>query len=391
MQKTDLILDNVDVVKLDATIWSARKKLRAEDLILADGSKLPPDELASLGSMRLVDRERIGIFDTLKKEAERNLLKVGVRFLGGFAVPTAMTAGLISELDLIQARFDRHKAEFMACYADAVNEWVGRYPDFAQAIRRAVDTPDSVSGKLRFDYVVFRVSKADSVASLDRATEGMGHSLFREVAQEATALLEKSLLGRNQITRNVLRPIRRMRDKLDGLGFLDHRVHPVVDTIDRLLASISATGQLDEEAFNRIFSVTMLLSDPDKMRRHGEGLLDLQGPTMTAMPDLAAFGAGDTKGDDENPKEEPDWPELPDFVEEGVAREAAMDGPIPEDVGGQARQATEALVSQARSLFEGLELISEAEAPQATSAESGINEAEDVDPGQLVLAGDFYF
>ena len=75
------------------------------------------------------------------------------------------------------------------------------------------------------------------------------------------------------MTRNALRPIRRMRDKLDGLGFLDYRVAPVVNTIDDLLARIPDKGAIAGGILQEILATAMLLADPDKTRRHGEGLL----------------------------------------------------------------------------------------------------------------------
>jgi len=72
MKETTFILDRLLVVKLDATIWGGRKKLHKEDLILADGSILPPEDLASLGSKKIADPTELAVFNRLKKEAERN-------------------------------------------------------------------------------------------------------------------------------------------------------------------------------------------------------------------------------------------------------------------------------------------------------------------------------
>ncbi len=70
MKETTFILDRLLVVKLDATIWGGRKKLHKEDLILGDGSILPPEDLASLGSKKIADPMELAVFNRLKKEAE---------------------------------------------------------------------------------------------------------------------------------------------------------------------------------------------------------------------------------------------------------------------------------------------------------------------------------
>jgi hypothetical protein len=78
------------------------------------------------------------------------------------------------------------------------------------------------------------------------------------------------------VTRKALNPFKRIRDKLDGLAFLDHRAHPVVETLDDLLSRAPKTGALDGRYLNEMIATALLLSDPDKIKRHGEGLLDVE-------------------------------------------------------------------------------------------------------------------
>lgn len=279
--KTQMILDRVVLIKVDANIYGARKKLKKEDLVLADGSKLPPEDLASLGSKRLLDPDKLTVFNRLKKEAERICLRVGTRFLGGFAVPVESAAGITVELERIALDFAAAKTEFIAGYDAAVNDWVVRHPEFAGIIEQAVDSVEFVSTRLSFDFLVVSVGLPDSlppadVARLDSKIGSLSEQMFYEISVEANQLIEQSLLGKEQVTRNALRPIRRMRDKLDGLGFLDHRVAPVVSTIDELLARIPNKGAIEGSILQEILATAMLLSDPDKTRRHGEGLLATQ-------------------------------------------------------------------------------------------------------------------
>ncbi|WP_445366696.1 DUF3150 domain-containing protein [Methylomonas sp. BW4-1] len=283
--ETQVILDRVVLVKVEANIYGARKKLKKEDLVLADGSKLPPEDLASLGSKRLLDPDQLTVFNRLKKEAERICLRVGTRFLGGFAVPVESAASITAELERIALDFAAAKTEFIAGYDAAVTDWVVRHPEFAGIIEQAVDSVEFVSTRLSFDFLVVSVGLPDrlppaDVARLDSKISSLSEQMFYEISVEANQLIEQSLLGKEQVTRNALRPIRRMRDKLDGLGFLDHRVAPVVSTIDDLLARIPNKGAIEGSILQEILATAMLLSDPDKTRRHGEGLLAAQPPVV---------------------------------------------------------------------------------------------------------------
>jgi len=283
--ETQVLLDRVVLVKVEANIYGARKKLKKEDLVLADGSKLPPEDLASLGSKRLLDPDQLTVFNRLKKEAERICLRVGTRFLGGFAVPVESASSITVELERIALDFAAAKTEFLAGYDAAVTDWVVRHPEFAGIIEQAVDSVEFVSTRLSFDFLVVSVGLPDSlppadVARLDSKIGSLSEQMFYEISVDANQLIEQSLLGKEQVTRNALRPIRRMRDKLDGLGFLDHRVAPVVSTIDDLLARIPTKGAIEGSILQEILATAMLLSDPDKTRRHGEGLLVNQTPVV---------------------------------------------------------------------------------------------------------------
>ena len=279
--EANIMLERVVLVKVEATIYGARKKLNKEDLVLADGSKLPPEDLASLGSKRLLDPDRLTVFNRLKKEAERICLRVGTRFLGGFAIPNESAAGITAELERIAQDFAVAKTDFLAGYNAAVTDWVVRHPEFAGIIEQAVDSVEFVSTRLSFDYLVVTVGLPEAlppadVARLETKIGSMSEQMFYEIAVEANQFIEQSLLGKDQITRSALRPIRRMRDKLDGLGFLDYRVAPVVNTIDDLLAKIPDKGAIAGGILQEILATALLLADPVKTRRHGEGLLAAQ-------------------------------------------------------------------------------------------------------------------
>jgi Protein of unknown function (DUF3150) len=282
IHEANIILERVVLVKVEANIYGARKKLKKEDLVLADGSKLPPKDLASLGSKRLLDPDQLTVFNRLKKEAERICLRIGTRFLGGYAIPCASAPGIIAELERIAQDFAAAKTQFLAGYDAAVTDWVVRHPEFAGIIEKAVDSVEFVSTRFSFDYLVVSVSlpealPAEDVVRLESKIGSLSEQMFYEIAVDANQLIEQSLIGKEQVTRSALRPLKRMRDKLDGLGFLDYRVAPVVSTIDELLERIPDKGAIEGGILQEILATAMLLADPDKTKRHGQGLLSGQG------------------------------------------------------------------------------------------------------------------
>lgn len=275
MSQAEMILDQVDVVKLDINLWTSSKKLRVEDLVLANGSKLPPEDLASLGTKKTIHPDKLKEFNRIKKEAERICLESGTRFIGGFANPRTEISRITQQLDALSIEFYEARDQFLASYTADTESWINAHSEFSEAIRRAIEPVETVASKLRFDYIVFRVSKPDpeQEESLERKALSMSEQLFKEIAQDASQIIDRSFVGKDTVTGRVLKAFRRMRDKLDSLGFLDFRCMPVVDEIDSVLDSLPKAGPYNGIVFHDLFRLGLLLSDPEKIKRHGSGLL----------------------------------------------------------------------------------------------------------------------
>ena len=336
MQTAQIILDQMVLVKVEATIYGARKKLKVEDLMLVDGSKLPPEDLASLGSKRLLDPDQLTVFNRLKKEAERICLRIGTRFLGGYAIPCEAAPGIIAELERIALDFAAAKTQFLAGYDAAVTDWVVRHPEFAGIIEKAVDSVEFVSTRFAFDYLVVTVGlpellPAEDIVRLEAKIGSLSEQMFYEIAVDANQFIEQSLIGKDQVTRNALRPIKRMRDKLDGLGFLDYRVAPVVSTIDELLKRIPDKGAIEGPILQEILATAMLLADPDKTRRHGQGLLSGQSSVVEDdLPENALATSSSTLASD-NAVDEADQSEAIDVNPTNALISGLFDGIFEED------------------------------------------------------------
>lgn len=86
-------------------LWTSSKKLRPEGLQLANGSVLPPETLASLGTKKTVDPKQLHEFTQIKKEAERICLEAATRFIGGFANPADEIPRIVNEFDALSRQF----------------------------------------------------------------------------------------------------------------------------------------------------------------------------------------------------------------------------------------------------------------------------------------------
>lgn len=289
-------LERVEIIALDTPIWSGETRLRPEDIKLGRDGKLPPERVASLGSKKIIDPEDLKVFRTLRKQAERKCEAVGIRFLSGFAVPRAQTAAVALELDAIAQRFNKAKSDLLAKYEARVEEWIKQNLDFEEALRSAVVPAAEVDRRLGFEYCIYRIEGGLQQGHLTGQVSRMGGRLLQEVALAAKELLDNGLSANPQemdqlsVTHKVLLPLRRMRDKLNGLSFLDSAIDPMVHAIDEVFAQAPGKGRIKGQPYFNLLATVLILSDPDKVKRLAAGLLSVR--------ELAAARGADDAHDD---------------------------------------------------------------------------------------------
>lgn len=256
-------------------LWSARKKLRAEDLKGTAAANLPPADLASLGSKKLIDTKVIAVFDTLKKRAERYLSSIGVSFegLGAWAVPDDKVAEVAAHLEAIKAEFEVEKAKFINQYDDHVTKWMKDHKEWEHIIRNYVESSLEVGSKIQCSWRCFKVVAAvdDQSSALNNGLNddigGLAGQLYKETAAAATGML-KNVTSIGAWRERTLSPLRSIRSKLNGLSMLDGGVSTLVDSIDHVLASMPGKGPFVGPEVSQAFMLLQVLSDEHRMRQH---------------------------------------------------------------------------------------------------------------------------
>jgi len=245
------ILNQVVIILLNVNLWSGKKKLRPEDLA-ANGievDKLPPQALASLGTKRIISPDALSNFNNLKREAERICLAKGVRFLGGYAIPKDSVDSLIEELKDIKERFAAEKMQFLSKYDAEVDKWIAENPpEWAPVIRAAVESSATIAERTSFNFAPVAMDTPDGMEEnegLQEETLGMMGQLYHEVRVAAKQAFEATFVGRREVNRKALRPILAIKEKLQGLSFLDpETVSETIATINEVIGKLPKKGPI---------------------------------------------------------------------------------------------------------------------------------------------------
>ncbi|NEX19856.1 DUF3150 domain-containing protein [Thiorhodococcus mannitoliphagus] len=277
------LTEAMTLISLSIPIWGGRKKLRPEDLGLADAD-IPSEELVHWGSKRICNPEALRVFQTLKGQAERACLKVGTRFLGGFLVPNDQVPGLSAELERIKGAFEQEVQSFLGGYDHEIADWINRHPHWERQLREAVEPASRVATRFAFRYRPLVIRPADDhPGTLAEDAAELGGSIFHEIAQIARDL-EKSLVGQTQMSQRALGTFRRVRDKLAVLSFVDPRIPPVLEPLEGFLRRVPRSGPITGALFREGFGLWLLLRDEDRLARHGAGILAGEAGDLPAEP-----------------------------------------------------------------------------------------------------------
>ena len=318
------ILDNLLALNLNVSLWSARRKMSQEDL---GGAELPPEDLASLGSKRIADPESLRVFGTLKARAVNYLDRHGVRFMSGWAIPEEKAGEIVQELISIRDDFQKEKEAFLADYDQNIQSWIVKHHQWGEIIRNSTVGPDYVRNRMDFRWQLYKVAPLeqhdDSTAVLEAGlaeeVQGLGSTLFGEVAKSAEDIWRRVYHGKTEVTHKALSPLRTLHAKLTGLSFVEPHVAPVADIVQAALLRIPKKGNITGPDLLLLQGLVCLLKDSDALIAHAQRVVEGNAPDFVL--DALLAGPGSMPGLDgfiaplDGSGGEDDTPILPDISE----------------------------------------------------------------------------
>lgn len=265
--KAPRILSDVIAVQLNFSIWTGRKKLADSDLSIS--GERPPKEVVNLGSKHTTDPKSLNVFNTLKRQAERLCLTVGIPFLGGYAIPTAKADEIAKNLSEIVEKFEAEKANYLLKHESIQDDWISKFPAYESILRQALTPTEEIEKRITATYSMFQVQSAHDVVTsadtgLDNQVDGLTQTLDEDILKNARQLL-KSLTGAIHPNQTNVRGLKSLREKIEGLAFLDSRFDTLVGEIQAIEAQMPSSGKLETADVNVLSGLLYRMSDDKKL------------------------------------------------------------------------------------------------------------------------------
>lgn len=382
------ILDQILLVDLSGIhLWTARKKLKPEML----EGKIPPATLASLGSMRVIDPEKLKPFEKIKRQATKVVEECGVKFLGGYAISQDRIQDVVDRLEALKTQFYDLKNNFLPNYDRWVTEWIDKgweKQEWRDAIRSSVTPKGVVDAGMQFGYAACRVAPDGDKhlsGTLGGQVRGLADQLYAETAETAERLLETGLATRGHVTQTTLNTVRKINAKLRGLMFLSSDVKALSEHIDAILAALPTSGVVNGTQYNTVVTLVSSLSDEDSIKRLIKHLNQAVGQVATL-----AVQEPDAVAQIEPQQNEPVQDSTPEPVEASSAQAPQVEA--VEEVEEELEEADEAVLATLFQFRPSNEQSSVVAAEQATDEVPADAATEpDIAPEPLPQAAGFWF
>lgn len=280
------ILEQCSCVHFELSQWSGGKTIRADQLDPNLKGRLPPSQVARAGTFQLVSQESLRPFNRIKTSVRRMLNSVGVRFMGGWAIPTNKAEWVKSQIDAAELEIQAERRKFGQCYRVEVDAWLNQWGTWGEQMRPFVPDESYVESRFKLSYGIFAVGLASGDESapeneaLIASVKSLGETLFEEVAQVASGLFEESISGKDKVGQKAVTAFVKILDKLEGMQIATNLAAPLVAQVKHVLADLPQKGYMEGQHLAALSNAVLLLSDAERAKTHASKLLAGSAPTI---------------------------------------------------------------------------------------------------------------
>lgn len=279
---------NATIFNLDIHIWSGVARVRPEDLPDDVVQALPPTELATLGSKKLIDPAILNVFKSLKTQAWSACNDRGTRFLGGFLVANDSADAVIDKLMDLKDKFNDKAYELLANYDDYVDVWVSQQsPEWAGMIRSALPAQSEIKRKFGFGWQQFCIDTQNIPDtpgnSISHAVSGVVAQLYEDLAQGLSTAWDKTLCKKETFAKDKLKSIWNVYDKAMSCLPFAPQVRPFC-TVLSALANRATNPAASTDDFFMMKALITGLSTPEAIENFCNTMQDEQQVEALASP-----------------------------------------------------------------------------------------------------------
>jgi hypothetical protein len=224
--------------------------------------------------VRYMDPRELNTFAAIRQSTHTALLRMGTRFIGGYAVANEKAAEAAAVLKEKAAQWEAEKSRIVMNYDRLKEEWAAAHPE-VQAFQDRFPSLTWVNARIGFEWTSIQIAPTqEGEQGLAAMIGELPAQILEEVAADVAKSWTPSAQRMNARTRGI---IERVADKLESLSFLGGKLGPMAARLREVLASLPKEGAFSPQEAALASMVLAMLSSP----RRAVELLSL--PLATAQ------------------------------------------------------------------------------------------------------------
>lgn len=238
---------SVYVINVPIHSISGTHSISEDDIGLPTGT-LPPDDLATMGHLIVVDKKLLAPIGKLRAQTKRLLASKGVKAGMGTVVTAADLPALIKDLELIKTEFYSAKSDLLTSFDSELQKRINEHPEYASLIERYAPDIRYIERRLSYDIDTYRFEvRADDPhadilsTTLQRDGNDITSNLLREIATFVDQAYVTSIQNSGRISKaNLVSLNRTLLPKIKSFQLLNRSLVTVGDHLERLIKDIDA-------------------------------------------------------------------------------------------------------------------------------------------------------
>lgn len=294
------ILESVLVLHVDFDIWTGQSTLTESDMQSLNAGiavKVLGNAEGTNGRKNLIDKETLKPFGAIRDGLKADLDKIGLRFCGGWAIPTAKRNKVRALVKEAQTAFETKSSEFVAEYPQNLNDWCASHPALEAGIRAAAPTQQQVREFFKVQSFLFPIGgvvpdeeSEQERKELELALRGQ---FVLEIARYGHKLFEDFCRSMPYGNATLLGHVVTLSHKVNGLTFLKPEMSKVWTVLEDMILKFGPDGRIEGGDFVRLAATMKILSTVDGILSFIDGKVtvdavvpkDLKAPkTKAALP-----------------------------------------------------------------------------------------------------------
>lgn len=232
-------------------------------------------------------RKKLSITTKYTARISRLMMSVGVKFGDMTVVPKSKLADLQPQLEEIYKEWTTDVNDLVVNFDDIMEEHVKENASIAGLIRKFALDKHVFQQSFKLTYLpplAIQPLCEDDIGEIEAA---VAMTMWEEIAKEALNLYKASWFKDkapvHRVSQAIRNPLKRLKEKLLSLSFLDEGVINVTRSFDDLFNNLPRSGYIEGHEFLQLTNFVHVLSDQVKLKMHAEGMSQFSYKALSAQ------------------------------------------------------------------------------------------------------------